>query len=1115
MFVRSTASFLLSRTTVLAFILWGGTAAFGQSQPIRRPLALHQTHYRLRAGDHVELLVAPETADFIRTAKTRRLTAMGAIVKGLVVGQGMSSSEVLLGASLNTEPGEYDVTLSAVGEIGEERTASVHITVESLAPVPSNASGPPVILLNGWQFSVFPPSSCPMTADSTKTFGSLQHTLEGLRLPVYFFENCTECPNCLIETLGAHLGQLLNSLRDEAGKPVPQVDLVAHSMGGLIARAYLAGLQANSYAPPVNPKVRKLIEIATPNFGSFLAAQYSWAIASGTQSAEMIPGSPFLWELATWNQGFVDDLRGVDALAIVGNGGTWSDGSKNWKNASDGVVSVTSASLSFARDDSRTRILNNYCHIDSNGSLISCDGPGIASASETLAAVQSFLAGTSSWMGIGYPPSAIVPTFGGIYVGAQSASGPYVNDLTQVKFGSASLSQNSAIFYGDFLPAGQSSVQFVSPTLGSLQATRLAFPGTYSALRMKVGPFISSVTPVLSGAALQVASGGTISIRGSGFGQQCSGCQVLAYPGPIKLPVSSWTDSAIGAFLPATFNGFTTVLVQAASGADVVNVMAAAPALISLSATQLSFSYTVGGALPAVQTVAVSNAGGGTLSSLTATTNVSWLTLSSATGSLTISANPTGLAPGPHTGTVSVSAPGATNSPQSISVSLMVNAAPNPPAISLSKVQLGFSYTVGAALPVSQSVTVANSGGGSLNWAASANASWISVTSTSNTLTVSANPANLTPGAYSGSIAVTAIGAANSPQTISVALTVTAAQVPPSIFLSKSQLQFSFTAGDAPPPSQSITVTNSGGGSLNWAASANASWIGVTSTSNTLTVSVNPAILTPGPYSGSIAVAAAGASNTPQTISVTLTVSAASVVVTSVKNSASNAPGPIAPCEMVSIFGTGLGPATGTSFSMNPSTGMVDTALAGVRVLFGSAPAPITYASDTQVNAVVPCELAGQSQAVTVMQVEYQGVRSAGTSVILAAAAPGVFTFNSTGTGQAIAANQDGSFNGPSSPAAKGSYVTIYFTGGGQTNPPGVTGSVNGSTLQWLTQDVSVTVGGVPAEVQFDGAAPGLIGGVYQLNVRLASDTPSGSEQPLIVSVGGAKSPPTATLSVQ
>lgn len=174
----------------------------------------------------------------------------------------------------------------------------------------------------------------------------------------YYFDNCVECPNCSIEDLGNSLGQSLGLITNDDGSDVAQFDLVTYSMGGLIARAYLSGLQSDgSLASPLNPRIRKLVEIATPNFGSFIAAALA-PLLPGTQAPEMIPGSAFLWGLARWNQGS-DDLRGVDALAIIGNAGAFNGS----PNASDGLLSLTSASLGFARDQSRTRILP-YCHTD-------------------------------------------------------------------------------------------------------------------------------------------------------------------------------------------------------------------------------------------------------------------------------------------------------------------------------------------------------------------------------------------------------------------------------------------------------------------------------------------------------------------------------------------------------------------------------------------------------------------------------------------------------------------------------------------------------------------------------------------------------------------------------
>jgi uncharacterized protein (TIGR03437 family) len=368
------------------------------------------------------------------------------------------------------------------------------------------------------------------------------------------------------------------------------------------------------------------------------------------------------------------------------------------------------------------------------------------------------------------------------------------------------------------------------------------------------------------------------------------------------------------------------------------------------------------------------------------------------------------------------------------------------------------------------------------------------------------------PSSYSGLVRFT-VSNANGQHSVNVMTVPTT--LPPSISLSRTQLQFSYVVGGTSPAPQVITVTNAAGGVLSWTTSTSASWLSASASGPSLTVSVNPVSLSPTTYTGNITVTASGASNSPQTIMVTLTVGVATpvVVVSSVTNSASGASGAVAPGEIVTIKGSGLGPTTGVSFSVDPNTGTVVSTLAGTRVLFGSFAAPITYTSATQINALVPYEVAGQSQIV--MQVQYQGSVSVPTSLQVGTAAPGVFTFNATGTGQAVAANQDGSFNGISGPAAKGSYVTIYFTGGGQTNPIGATGSVNGSVLKYLTQHVSVTVGGEPAAVAFAGAAPTLVDGVLQLNIQLSGNTPSGNAQPLAISVGGVASPTTATLAVQ
>ncbi|MFL6216196.1 MAG: S8 family serine peptidase [Blastocatellia bacterium] len=105
----------------------------------------------------------------------------------------------------------------------------------------------------------------------------------------------------------------------------------------------------------------------------------------------------------------------------------------------------------------------------------------------------------------------------------------------------------------------------------------------------------------------------------------------------------------------------------------------------------------------------------------------------------------------------------------------------------------------------------------------------------------------------------------------------TGSPINPTIGVSPSSLSFSATAGGSNPASQSLSITNTGGGTLNWTASANQTWLGVSPTSGTApsatTVSVNISGLAAGTYNGAITISATGATNTPVTVPVTLTVS--------------------------------------------------------------------------------------------------------------------------------------------------------------------------------------------------------------------------------------------------
>src|ERR1017187_1438984 len=120
--------------------------------------------------------------------------------------------------------------------------------------------------------------------------------------------------------------------------------------------------------------------------------------------------------------------------------------------------------------------------------------------------------------------------------------------------------------------------------------------------------------------------------------------------------------------------------------------------------------------------------------------------------------------------------------------------------------------------------------------------------------------------------------------------------------------------------------------------------------------------------------------------------------VVAVTNVASYANGSISPGEMVVIFGIGMGPSNVVGFQLDQQ-GRVANALSQVQVLFDGNPAPLIYVSATQISAMVPYGVAGESS--TQIQVVYQGSTSVSFQKPIAPSAPGIFTADSFGQGQA------------------------------------------------------------------------------------------------------------------
>ena len=189
-------------------------------------------------------------------------------------------------------------------------------------------------------------------------------------------------------------------------------------------------------------------------------------------------------------------------------------------------------------------------------------------------------------------------------------------------------------------------------------------------------------------------------------------------------------------------------------------------------------------------------------------------------------------------------------------------------------------------------------------------------------------------------------------------------------------------------------------------------------------------------------------------------------------SAASLLPGPVAPGELIVIFGAGLGPESGVAGALD-SSGVLANLLAGAEVRFDGVPAPVFYAQFGQLNVQVPYTVAGN--ALTHVQALYQGISSGALDLVVVAAAPAMFP---------VVVNQDGSPNSAIDPTALGSILTFYATGEGLADGPNVSGQAAVVPYPSPILPVTLTVAGFPAQILYAGSAPGAVG-LLQVNARV------------------------------
>jgi uncharacterized protein (TIGR03437 family) len=477
-----------------------------------------------------------------------------------------------------------------------------------------------------------------------------------------------------------------------------------------------------------------------------------------------------------------------------------------------------------------------------------------------------------------------------------------------------------------------------------------------------------------------------------------------------------------------------------------------------------------------------------------------------------------------------------------------------------------FNYQIGTtALPAAQTITVkASSGTPTFTATSPAPAAWLTVSPATGrvpgSLTVRVNPTSLTAKTYVSSVTLTVTGVA--PVTIPVTLVVTPA--PSTLTLSATSVLFATPPN--PPATQTVTMSTNGA-PISFTATSGSPWLTVNGAAQTITIygtnfygatlakvkgvatslvtttfkdsstfvqAVVPASMLTAPTILKVLVSnPAPGGDSVATVDVAV-VNAA--IITAVVNAASYATGTVtapdigtvSPGELVSIYGTNLGPTTPAPMSITGG-GFVDTvSTSGVAVTVDGTPAPLIYVSETQINVQVPYEAAiGTKKVVSVTNGANPPVTA---SVTVAPTAPGLFTADGSGSGQVAALNYNATtkaytFNNSTTLAKTGDTVILYLTGegiydsapllGGASDtgfviPPGLAVTPQVSPLP------TVSIGGVDATpgVAYAGPIVGSIIGVLQINVKVPAGSTTGTQVPVSVTIGANGSQAGTTLAV-
>jgi uncharacterized protein (TIGR03437 family) len=557
-------------------------------------------------------------------------------------------------------------------------------------------------------------------------------------------------------------------------------------------------------------------------------------------------------------------------------------------------------------------------------------------------------------------------------------------------------------------------------------------------------------------------------------------------------------------------------------------VSQAANLTVTTNPAQVTFTYQIGAPkLPAVQTISMRASSGAPAFTAATPAPDQWLTVDPSSGglpaTLNVRINPTSLPASTYVSSIAVTVTGL---PQiNIPVTLIVS--PPAPALGLSATTL--TFTMSPFSSSAQPVTLSTNGA-PISYSATSGTKWMTVIpavgvvlpAAQTSLSITVDTTTLAPQAavYTGKITLALSGASLKSQTITVNVTVnSSAPTITSVWPNKLPLN-----GAA----QTITIIGT-----NFYSASVAKVQGVATPlattvfkdSSTLLEAVVPASLLTSAATLNVLVSnPAPGGDSASTVPVTVG-NAPSIL--GIVNAASFAAGPVSPGEIVTIFGSNIGP--NNPAQMTITNGFVDQTLGGASVTVDAKPAPMVYVSQNQISIQIPYEVSlGANKAVVITN----GVNTANSTVTTAATAPGIFTANGSGAGQAAAltcniATNVCALNSGTNLAKIGDIVVLYLTGEGIYNTPPLSGGAsddgyivpNGiSPLPQMNPAPTVTIGGQAADVTnlnfYAGPIPGSMLGLLQINAVVPVGASTGTTVPVVVSIGGNASQAGVTLAI-